>query len=229
MLGRCHLVAGPGTLVRMHPLERALVTTVRRLAFSLAVSVPLVAVPTTDHPLRLFLGQMAVIVIFGIALAIRLSALVEAPGWFVEADWPEGRRRLAAASAIVALVTGAVALVTLASSAALRLEPSLQFLQLLSTMDIAWTGAAIAIGSYLRWGTRAAWIGGGLLGVFCIYSIWSYLDAVGFTADGGWVVSGSDLMRHVIPFDVAAAVMAVGILSFGAYAGLPTEQARPQS
>jgi len=227
--GRCGLVACPGTLVRMHPLEQALVTTVRWLALALAAAVPLLAVPTSDQPLGLLLGQMAVIVMFGIALAIRLSALVEAPGWFVEADWPDGRRRLAAASAIVALVTGAVALVTLASSAALRLEPSLQFLQLLSTMDIAWTGGAIAIGSYLRWGTRAAWIGGVVLGVFCIYSIWSYLDVVGFTADGGWLVSGSDLMRHVIPFDVAAAVIAVGILSFGAYAGLPTEQARPQS
>lgn len=214
----------------MHPLERALVTTVRWLVPALVVSLPLLVVPATDRPFGLLFAHLSLIVVFGIALAVRLAGQVEASGWFVGTGWPAGRRRLAAASALVALVTGAVALVTLASSAALRLQPSLQFLQLLSTMDIAWTGGAIAIGSYLRWGTRrAAWIGGLVLGVFCLYSIWRYLDAVGFTPDGGWEVSRSDLIRYVIPFDVVAAVTAVVMLWSGAYTGLRTEQARLQS
>jgi hypothetical protein len=129
----------------------------------------------------------------------------------------------------VALTTGAVALLTLASSAALRLEPSLQFLQLLSALDIAWAGAAIALGSYLRWGTRAAWLGGIVLGGFCLFSIWRYLDIVGFTAPGGWQVSGSELMRYVIPSDILAGAAAVVILWVGAHTGLRTEQARLQS
>jgi hypothetical protein len=214
----------------MHPLEQALIKTVRWLVPALLVSLPLLAVSGTNDPFGLFLVQLSLIVLFGIALAVQLSPQLEAEGWFAASGWPEARRRLAAASTLVALVTGAVALVTLATSAALRLQPSLQFLQLLSAMDIAWTGAAIAIGSYLRWRTRrAAWIGGLMLGVFCVFSIWSYLNAVGFTADGGWKVSGSALVRHVIPFDIAAAVMAVAVLWVGAHTGLRTEQARLQS
>lgn len=214
----------------MHPLERALIKTTWWLVPALLVSLPLLAIPGTRNPFGLFVVQLSLIVLFGVALAVQLSPEPEAEQWFAGTGWPEGRRRLAAASALVALVTGAVALVTLATSAALRLEPSLQFLQLLSTMDIAWTGAAIVIGSYLRWRTRrAAWIGGLMLGVFCVFSIWSYLNAVGFTADGGWEVSGSALMRHVIPFDIAAAVMAVAVLWVGTHTGLRTEQARLQS
>ena len=65
--------------------------------------------------------------------------------------------------------------------------------------------------------------------MFCVFSIWRYLDIVGFTATGGWKVSGADLMRYVIPFDMAAAVVAVLLLWRGAHAGLRTEHARPQS
>ena len=67
------------------------------------------------------------------------------------------------------------------------------------------------------------------LGAFCIYSVWQYLDVVGFTPAGGWLVSGSDLMRYVIPFDMVAAIVAVIVLWRGAHAGLRTEQATLQS
>ena len=67
------------------------------------------------------------------------------------------------------------------------------------------------------------------LGVFCVFSIWRYLDIVGFTESGGWKVSGPDLMQYVIPFDMAAAVVAVVLLWRGSQAGLRTEQARVQS
>ena len=214
----------------MHSLERAVIGTVQWLVPALLASVVLLAVPVQEDPLVLFIGQLSVLVVFGLALAVHLTPLVAGDEWFSESGWSPARRRLAAASTLVALDTGAVALLTLASSAALRLEPSLQFLQLLSGLDIAWAGAAIVFGSYLRWGTRtAAWIGGAILGVFCVFSIWRYLDIVGFTGDGGWQVSGSDLMRHVIPFDVLAAVVAVGVLWTGAHAGLRTEQAKLQS
>lgn len=212
----------------MHPLERALVVTVRWLVPGLVASVLLLAVPRPDDPLVTSMAHLSVVVLFGIVLAVHLAGLVDLDGWFPR--WRLARRRLAAAATLVALDTGAVALLTLASSAALRYQPSLQFLQLLSALDIAWAGAAISIGAYLKWGTRtAAWIGGLILGVFCLFSIWRYLDVVGFAADGGWQVSGSDLMTYVIPFDMVAAVVAVVMLWKGAHTGLRTEQARLQS
>lgn len=214
----------------MHPLERSLILTFRWLVPALLVTPVLLAVPRPEDPLALFMVQLSLLVGFGIALAVALMRFVYSDQWFAGNAWSVGKRRLAAATALVALDTGAVALVTLASSAALRLDPSLQFLQLLSALDIAWAGAAIAVGSYLRTGARSAgWAGGAILGVFCLYSIWRYLDIVGFTDSGGWKVSGSDLLRYVIPFDVVAAVVAVAILWVGAHAGREIEQARPQS
>ncbi len=214
---------------RVTSLEQAVVLTVRWLVPTLVLSLGLLAVPQPDDPFVLFIVHLSGVVAFGVALAARLTRLVVADDWFAGSGWSSVRRRLAAASTLVALTTGAVALLTLASSAALRLEPSLQFLQLLSALDIAWAGAAIVLGSYLRWGIRAAWIGGIALGVFCVFSIWRYLDIVGFTGAGGWKVSGSDLMAYVIPFDMVAAVVAIVILWIGAHTGLRTEQARLQS
>lgn len=198
----------------MVPIEHALVTTVRWTLGALLVTPLLLFVPQQDDPLGLFLVHLSVVVTFGLALAVSLAHLAHLQ-WFVGQSWASPTRALAGAAALVALVTGAVALVTLASSAALRFDPSLQFLQLLSTLDIAWAGAAIVIGSELRWGTRAAWIGGLALGVFCVGSIARYLDVVGFTADNGWLVSGADLMTYVIPYDMAAAVAAVAVLVVG--------------
>jgi hypothetical protein len=213
----------------MHPLEGALILTVRWLVPALVVTPILLVVPQPGDPFGLFVAQLGAIVLFGIALAVALTRHLAGP-WFRETDWAPPRRLLAGAAALVALDTGAIALLTLASSAALRFDPSLQFLQLLSALDIVWAGAAIVAGAYLIWGSkRAAWMGGLLLGVFCVFSIWRYLDIVGFTPAGGWKVSGVDLMRYVIPFDMAAAVVAVVMLWRGAHAGLRTEQARLQS
>lgn len=213
----------------MHPLESSLVLAVRWLVPALAVTPLLLAVPEPGDPFGLVMTQLSIIVLFGVALAVALTGHL-AGIWFPGSGWAPSRRLLAAAASLVAIDTGAVALLTLASSAALRLDPSLQFLQLLSALDIAWAGAAIALGCYLIWNSRrAAWLGGVVLGVFCVFSIWRYLDIVGFTAAGGWRVSGSDLMRYVIPFDMAAAVVALALLWRGAQVGLRTEQAKLQS
>ena len=212
----------------MHPLERALALTLRWLVPALAASLLLLAVPQPVDPFVLFIGHQTLLVAFGVALAVSLTRFLDSGDWF--RSLRPARRRLAAAATLVALDTGAVALLTLASSATLRFDPSLQFLQLLSALDIAWAGAAIAIGAYLTWGGRtAAWIGGIALGVFCIFSIWRYLDLVGFAPDGGWKVSGADLMTYVIPFDMAAAVVAVVMVWVGAHSAGRTEQAKLQS
>ena len=131
-------------------------------------------------------------------------------------DWPENRKRLAGGIALVVIVTGVVGLVTLASSAALRLQPSLQFLQLLSALDIAWAAGAVLIGGYRLWSRRTARVAGLTVGVSCVLSIWNYLRVVGFTADGGWLLDGGQLMRLVLPFDMLAAAIASGVLFAGA-------------
>ena len=212
----------------MTSLEHALTRTVRWVLPALLVTPALLAWPRPDDPFGLFIGHLAVLVAFGVALAVDLTRFVDSDDWF--RGWSPGRRRWAAVATLVALDTGAVALLALASSAALGFDPSLQFLQLLSALDIAWAGAAIVLGAYLKWKTRAAaWIGGAVLGILCLFSIWRYLDAVGFAADGGWKVSGSDLVTYVIPFDMAAAAVAVAMVRMGVHAGLRTEHPRLQS
>jgi len=124
--------------------------------------------------------------------------------------------RFAAAAVVVALSTGIVALVTLASSAALRLDPSLQFLQLLSALDIAWVTSATSIGVGWMAGRRAGRFAGLMVLIACVWSIWSYLDVVGFSSTGGWLVDGDALRRYVLPYDVAAAAIAIGSTWLGA-------------
>jgi len=116
----------------------------------------------------------------------------------------------------LALTVGAVALVTLATSATLRFDPSLQFLQLLSALDIASAASGTLIGvTWLagpRWGATA----GVVVEVVCVWSIWSYLSAVGSAADGAWLVDAGALMRNVLPYDMAAAAVAAATLILGA-------------
>ncbi len=169
--------------------------------------------------------HLGLLVGFGLVVSCRIFR-------YVELDWFQGlsqfRSRLSAGVSQVALVTGAVALVTLSSSAALRYEPSLQFLQLLSALDIAWAATATMIGwSWIR--GRGAGIAAGLIvGGLCTWSIWRYLNVVGFTATGGWLVDGAALWQYVLPYDMAAAVVAIGSLWAGA-SRHPTVQRNPQS
>ena len=194
-----------------HPLERALGVATRWTVIAAGASSVLLAVPasfTSDNRLLVLTVHLSFIVGSATALTRRLAALLDEE-FFV------GLRRswFASAASIVALVTGHAALVTLASSAALRYDPSLQFLQLLSALDVAWSAAALGLGvrgltSSDRLGTIAAVI----LDAICVLSIWNYLRVVGFDVDGGWLVDRSELLTLVIPFDVAAAVMAIGAL-----------------
>jgi len=211
------------------PIEKALVRTVRWLLGGLVASLPLLFVTVSDEPLGWFVAQLGILVAFGIALTIDLMAYGDEP-WFVGTAWIPAVRETASGIGLVVLVTGTVGLVTLASSAALRFDPSTQFLQLLSALDIAWAGAALAIGVYRATSRTWAIVAAGALGIVCVWSIWNYLSIVDFGPNGSWVVSGSDLMRYVIPFDIAAATMAVGAFLFGVRARLQaTEQPRPQS
>jgi hypothetical protein len=159
--------------------------------------------------------HLTAIVLIGSAAMVDLRRFVDQPMF---AGIPgAGLRRFTTAGSIVALVTGVVALITLASSAALRL----------STLDIAWSVAALYYG--IRWlrGETAGRVAGTILTIICIWSVWNYLRIVGFTANGGWLVDGEALLRWVLPFDTMAAVAALGSLTWAVRQ--PTEHLRPQS
>ena len=214
----------------MVPVERALARSLIWLAAGLLVSPLLLALPEAkpDRLLLVIRFHLGALVAFGLGVALDLARFTDGP-WFVGMGRSWFRRRIGAMASIIALTTGVVALVTLASSAALGYQPSLQFLQLLSALDIAWATAGLIFGVRLMANDWWAFLAGLILAVICIWSIWRYLDVVGFTVDGGWLLSGPDLWRYVLPFDMAAAVMAVGALVVGLRMNQPTEQRRPQS
>ncbi len=198
----------------MSPAERAITRSILWMTVGAAAAIPLLVVPAPGDPLLTAVVHLVAIVVFGTALVFHLWSLADA-GWF-ERSSLSGRVRTALAGiVIVVFVTGAVGLVTLATSAALRYDASLQFLQLISAMDIAWVVAAFALG--LRWigGSRLAVAGAVMMGVVCVWSIWRYLDIVGFTADGGWLVDGGKIATLILPFDVMAAVLAITAFSIG--------------
>lgn len=213
------------------PMERAVVSAFPYLAGGLLVSPLLLLVATPAEPLAHFTVQLGALVALGLAVVIALAALGDGE-WFTGFEgWSAGRRTFLGAVVLVAIPTGVTALVTLASSAALRFSPSLQFLQLLSALDIAWAAAALMLGVRWLWGTRVA-VGAGLgLGVACVASVWNYLRVVGFGPDGEWIVDGERLLQLVLPFDAAAAVVALAALVSGVHrrASQVTEQASVQS
>ncbi len=208
-----------------HPLERALTLATRWVLIGAVGSLLLLAVPTSftaGNRLTVVVVHLSVLVGSATVLAWRLTSIVD-EGFF------DGLRRpwLASAVSIVALVVGYAALVTLASSAALRYDPSLQFLQLLSALDVAWSAAALGLGvRVIARSDRFGRVAAVALDVICVFSIWNYLRVVGFDAQGGWVVDRSELLTLVIPFDVAAAIMAIGALLAADRRVLPVDSRR---
>ena len=211
------------------PLETAVARATPYLIGGLVVSPFLLLVPRDVGRFGLSIAHLSLLVLLGLAVTRVLAPLGD-ESWFVSKPWSARRRRLAGLVALVVISTGVVALVTLATSAALRFQPSLQFLQLLSALDITWAAAGASLGAYRLWTRAAADAAGVAVGVVCVLSIWNYMRVVGLAADDGWLLDGGELMRLVIPLDTAAAVVAVVLLLRGA--GRPdhtTEQASAQS
>jgi hypothetical protein len=200
----------------MVPIERALVRTTFWLTGGLVGSLVLLLVDLGDDPTAGFLLHLFGLVAFGLALTIALIPMSGAD-WFDGSGWSVTTRLMGSGVGIIVLTTGVVGLVTLASSAALRYDPSTQFLQLLSALDIAWVTAAVIIGAARAWSRTVAVAAGVMMGLVCVWSIWYYLQAAGFGANGEWVVSGADLATRVIPFDTAAAIIAIGMFLYGTY------------
>jgi len=216
---------GPGA--GNSPMERAVLATVPFLAIGLVASLPLLFIGWSPPPFMIVIVHLTLLVLVGLIASLRLAPLAGLD-WFMGQSWTPFWRSMASGVSIVFLVTGMVGLAALASSAALRYPPSLQFLQLLSALDIAWAGAALVVGVYRTWRMPAAASVGSVLAVVCIWSIWWYLDGVGFGPNGEWIVDASVLMQRVLPFDIAAAVMAIVALVYGSRRQA-MEQASPQS
>jgi hypothetical protein len=212
----------------MTSLERSIAGIIPFLGIGLLAALPMLLVDPGDDPLSASIAHLVAVVLLGLAATLFLAPSADA-SWYGGTSLSEYRRLVISAAGVVALVTGMVALVTLATGAAIGFQPSLQFLQLLSALDIAWAGAALMIGLD-RWVGRGAAVFGGLvLAVTCVGTIWRYLDTVGFAPDGGWIVDGDRLMTLVIPFDMVAGVVAVAVLLIGTRRAQRTEQASPQS
>jgi len=198
------------------------------LGIGLAAAIPLLLWSGPDDLIVASTVHLAGVVILGLSATMRLASLAD-DTWFAGTGLDGFWRRIISAAGITALVTGMVALVTMATGAAIGFAPSLQYLQLLGAMDIAWATTALMIG-LLRWsGFRAAIVGGLAVAAICVWSIWRYLDVVGFTEEGGWLVDGDRLLTLVIPVDMAAAVLAIVVLLIGTRHAQRTEHANPQS
>jgi hypothetical protein len=192
--------------------ELAIIQAVRWMIAGLLLTPLLLAVPTPHGSTPWILFHLSVIVAGGLALTMTLGRYLRDP-WFPALG--PFRSLLASAASIVVLVTGAVGIVTLASSAALRLDPSLQFLQLLSALDIAWVVGATAIGATLLKERLIGWIAGMMMVAVCVWSVATYLARVGYTLSGGWLVDSEAMWRYILPYDIAAAVIAIITLGLG--------------
>ncbi len=211
-----------------HPVEVILSRGLRRL---LVWGVPLsglglaIGAPSPDEGLWAYtLIHLTVVQLATFAYAIEMAELTKRP-WFIHTKRPW----LASATSLIAAVVGFSALLTLATSAAARYEASLQFLQLLSSLDIAWVVAALYLGSLRIAHRRIATVAGLALLAACVISIAVYLSVVGFTSGGGWLVDGGELMRIVLPSDTVAAIISLTVLLRAARHTQPIEQARLQS
>lgn len=212
-----------------HPLERALATGLRRL---LMWAVPLTALgllypapPPSDGLYGYVIVQLAIIQVATFLYAMEVGDLLDAP-WFA------GKRRawLASTASLVASVVGFSALLTLSVSAAARYDVSLQFLQLLSSLDIAWVVSGLYLAGRVLWSRTIAATAATVLLIACVTSIAVYLSVVSFTDGGGWLVDGREMMRIVIPSDVMAAIITLSSLLIASRRRTqPTLQANDQS
>lgn len=205
----------PRTAKSQSNLETASAEAFPFLVDALGVSALGLLVPTSLSVGLRFGTHLVLLVAFGFFLANRLLASTDSL-WFGATPLKKDRRIMATGLGVIIIVTGIVGLVTLASSAALRFQPSTQFLQLLSALDIAWAMTTVMVAAYWLWGRRAALLGGTIVGVVCIISIARYLEAVGFTKRGKWRLDAEALWTYVLPFDMAVAVIAIGLFIYAA-------------
>ena len=212
-----------------HPIEAILAKGLRRL-LSWVIPLSLLALafgaPGPESGLWWYSNiHLTIVQVATLLFVLELAPLTDEP-WFTHSKRPW----LASSASLIAAAVGFSALLTLATSAAARYDVSLQFLQLLSSLDIAWVVAALYLGTRSLSSSRLAAPAGSLLLVACVASIAIYLSVVGFTPAGGWLVDGAELLRIVLPSDLMAAIISLSVLLIAANRrDQPTEQASVQS
>ena len=194
-------------------LEGTLTEAFPYLIDALGVSALGLLVPTSLSLGVRFGAQLVLLVLFGYLLAFKLLPFTDTI-WFGGTSLRATQRVIGTGLALIVTVTGVVGLVTLASSAALRLQPSTQFLQLLSALDIAWAASTVMVSLYWLRGRVAALVGGAIVGLACIATIARYLDAVGFTPKGRWRLDAAALWKYILPYDIAVAIIAIAAFIF---------------
>ena len=74
-----------------------------------------------------------------------------------------------------------------------------------------YVGNAILAAAEAALRDAAAFVAGSMMSTVCVLSIGLYLAEVGLSTDQGWIVDGSKMVTLVLPFDVAAAVITIGL------------------
>ena len=193
-------------------LEAAVLDAFPFLIDALGISALGLLVPSSLSLRWRVMVHLLLISAFGVYLGYRLLKRLD-PVWFASAPITSTQRVFGTALGVVIIVTGSVGLVTLASSAALRLRPSTQFLQLLSTLDIAWAAATVMVAFYWLWNrVQMALIGGFAVVVACAFPYGRYVDQAAFGPGGAWRMRASELWEYVLPYDIFIAVVAIGLL-----------------
>lgn len=202
-------------------MRRLLQWAIPLTAFALILGAP----PPDEGLLAYSLTHLTIVQVATYLFALEVGSLTDEP-WFSGSARPW----LASVASLVAAVVGFSALLTLATSATARYDVSLQFLQLLSSLDIAWVVATLYLAvRHISREVVSIAAGAGLL-VACVVSIAMYLVVVGFTPQGGWLVDGEQLLRIVLPSDTFAAILSLSFLLVASRsADQPTAQERLQS
>ncbi len=214
------------TVERLGPAERAAVRVMLWATTGAAAAVPVLVLPAPEDPLLPATVHLSAVVLFSVALSFHLAGLVEEE-WFTETGLSATARRALGGLWIVVLVAGAAGVVTSATAAAYRFDASLQYLQVLAALHAAWVEAAVVIGLQRRFGSRVAVAGALATAGVWVWSVWRYLDAVGFTSSGGWAVDGGEIARLVVPFGAGVGAVAVTLFAVGVRVDASSEGSSP--
>lgn len=179
-----------------------------------ACAVPILVLPQPDDPLLTMTVHLSLLVLFGIALVFHLAPLVEEP-WFDGLGLGTGGR-----TALTWMVAGAQAilacgLATIATAAAFRYAPSVQFLVLLAVLGVVASITIAALGARRRFGPTVAGWTAVAIGAVGVWPIWRYGATVGFTPDGGWLVDGGEVLRVIVPVDLIRWAVALTLFTMG--------------
>jgi hypothetical protein len=200
----------------VNPAERAALRAGIWASAGMAAAVPLLVIPQPGTGPRLpALVHLGLLGAFAIGLAFHLAPVADRP-WLTGTTIGEAARWAGAGLVVAAMVAASASGVAVATGAALRFDPSLQYLQVLATLHLSVTASLVVLGARRRFGGAIAAVGAAAMVAAGLWTEWRYLGAVGFTPAGGWVVDGSEMRVIVLPFLAGSAAAAAAAFAAGA-------------